>query len=37
MKTNYFPPYSDSKNKIEVQIDLPSETTKANLKKCRRN
>ena len=37
MKTNYFPPYSDSKNKIEVQLDLPNETTKANFKKRRRS
>ena len=30
---NYFLPYSQSKNKIEVELDLSNYSTKSNLKK----
>ena len=29
---SYFPPYSYSKNKVEVELDLPNYTTKYDLK-----
>ena len=30
---SYFPPYSHSKNKIKVELDLPNYVTKSYLKK----
>ena len=33
---SYFPPYSHSKSKIEVELDLYNYATKFELKKCNR-
>ena len=33
MKISYFPPYGQSKNKIEVEFDLSNYDTKSKLKK----
>ena len=32
MRMNYFPPYSHTKNKIEVELDLSNFATKTDLK-----